>query len=137
MNRTDIAMPVAKSINIISGTFDDCYEPWRLARCFLGELHEVVSCALFLYSSTDRSLRVLDIGMGREGTVTDLENEPIRSKAQNGTPEEAKALLEKAVAAVKEDKSKALDMFNKGPLGSSARVIELGGPIHPSGVSSQ
>jgi hypothetical protein len=82
----------------------------------------------------NRSLRVLDIGMGREGTVTDLENEPIRSKAQ---PEEAKALLEKAVAAVKEDKSKALDMFNKGPLGSSARVIELGGPIHPSGVSSQ
>jgi hypothetical protein len=85
----------------------------------------------------NRSLRVLDIGMGREGTVTDLENEPKRSKAQNGTPEEAKALLEKAVAAVKEDKSKALDMFNKGPLGSSARVIELGGPIHPSGVSSQ
>jgi hypothetical protein len=31
-----------------------------------------------------------------------------------GTPEEAKAMLEKAVAAVKEDKAKALDMFNKG-----------------------
>ena len=30
---------------------------------------------------------------------------------QYGTPEEAKALLEKAVAAVKEDKAKALDMF--------------------------
>ena len=31
-----------------------------------------------------------------------------------GTAEEAKAMLVKAVAAVKEDKSKALDMFNKG-----------------------
>jgi hypothetical protein len=31
-----------------------------------------------------------------------------------GTPEEAKAMLERAVAAVKEDKAKALDMFNKG-----------------------
>jgi len=31
---------------------------------------------------------------------------------QYGTPEEAKALLEKAVAAVKEDKAKALDMFS-------------------------
>ena len=33
--------------------------------------------------------------------------------AQFGTPEEAKAMLERAVAAVKEDKAKALDMFNK------------------------
>ena len=31
-----------------------------------------------------------------------------------GTSEEAKAMLEKAVAAVKKDKAKALDMFNKG-----------------------
>jgi single cache domain-containing protein len=31
-----------------------------------------------------------------------------------GTPEEAKAMLERVVAAVKEDKAKALDMFNKG-----------------------
>jgi len=30
-----------------------------------------------------------------------------------GTPAEAKAMLEKAVAAVKADKAKALDMFNK------------------------
>ena len=33
---------------------------------------------------------------------------------QYGTPEEAKAMLEKAVAAVKENKAKAIDMFNKG-----------------------
>jgi hypothetical protein len=31
-----------------------------------------------------------------------------------GTAGEAKAMLEKAVAAVKADKTKALDMFNKG-----------------------
>ena len=31
-----------------------------------------------------------------------------------GTPAEAKAMLEKAVAAVKQDKSKALEMFTKG-----------------------
>src|SRR5690349_11803651 len=34
--------------------------------------------------------------------------------AQGGTAEEAKAMLDKAVAAVKADKAKALDMFNKG-----------------------
>jgi signal transduction histidine kinase len=33
---------------------------------------------------------------------------------QYGTADEAKAMLMKAVAAVKADKSKALDMFNKG-----------------------
>jgi hypothetical protein len=31
-----------------------------------------------------------------------------------GTSEEAKAMLDKALAAVKKDKAKALDMFNKG-----------------------
>ena len=33
--------------------------------------------------------------------------------ADFGTEEEAKAMLERAVAAVKEDKAKALEMFNK------------------------
>src|SRR5262249_57993027 len=36
------------------------------------------------------------------------------AQAQYGTPAEAKAMLEKAVAAVKSDKAKALDLFNKG-----------------------
>jgi hypothetical protein len=35
-------------------------------------------------------------------------------QAQHGTADEAKAMLLKAVAAVKVDKTKALDMFNKG-----------------------
>jgi hypothetical protein len=34
------------------------------------------------------------------------------------TAEEAKAMLERAVAAVKEDKGKALDMFNEGESGT-------------------
>ena len=34
--------------------------------------------------------------------------------SSGGTAAEAKAMLEKAVAAVKADKAKALDMFNKG-----------------------
>ena len=42
---------------------------------------------------------------------------------QYGTPDEAKALLEKAVAAVKEDKAKALDMFNKGEGGFKDRDL--------------
>jgi hypothetical protein len=36
------------------------------------------------------------------------------AQAQYGSAAEAKAMLEKAVAAVKADKAKALDMFNKG-----------------------
>jgi signal transduction histidine kinase len=47
---------------------------------------------------------------------------PIRA-GQYGTPEEAKAMLEKAVAAVKEDKAKALDMFNKGEGGFKDRDL--------------
>ena len=42
---------------------------------------------------------------------------------QYGTPEEAKALLEKAVVAVKQDKAKALDMFNKGEGGFKDRDL--------------
>src|SRR5215471_19349413 len=43
--------------------------------------------------------------------------------ADFGTPEEAKAMLERAVAAVKEDKAKALDMFNKGEGGFKDRDL--------------
>jgi hypothetical protein len=43
--------------------------------------------------------------------------------AQYGTPEEAKAMLDKAVAAVKADKTKALDIFNKGEGGFKDRDL--------------
>src|SRR5262249_14662262 len=43
--------------------------------------------------------------------------------AEFGTAEEAKAMLERAVAAGKEDKAKALDMFNKGEGGFKDRDL--------------
>ena len=43
--------------------------------------------------------------------------------AEYGTAEEAKAMLNKAVGAVKEDKAKALDMFNKGEGGFKDRDL--------------
>ena len=43
--------------------------------------------------------------------------------AQYGTAEEAKGMLNKAVAAVQEDKAKALDMFNKGEGGFKDRDL--------------
>ena len=53
-------------------------EPWRLARCFLGEVTEVVSCALRSFTQArNRPLRGLHIVMGREGC-----NRP-RERAEN------------------------------------------------------
>ena len=43
--------------------------------------------------------------------------------ADFGTPEEAKGMLEKAVVALKEDKAKALDMFNKAEGGFRDRDL--------------
>jgi hypothetical protein len=43
--------------------------------------------------------------------------------AKFGTAEEAKAMLERAVAAVKEDKVKALNMFNNGEGGFKDRDL--------------
>jgi signal transduction histidine kinase len=43
--------------------------------------------------------------------------------AQYGTADEARAMLDKAVAAVKQDKTKALDMFNKGEGGFKDRDL--------------
>jgi hypothetical protein len=60
---------------------------------------------------------------------------------QGGTAQEARAMLDKAVAAVKADKTKALDMFNKGEGGfkdrdlyvfcanvTDAKLVALGNP---------
>jgi hypothetical protein len=41
----------------------------------------------------------------------------LAQQAQFGSAAEAKAMLEKAVTAIKADKAKALDMFNKGAAG--------------------
>jgi signal transduction histidine kinase len=44
-------------------------------------------------------------------------------QSKYGTEEEAKAMLTKAIAAVKADKTKALDMFNKGEGGFADRDL--------------
>ena len=43
--------------------------------------------------------------------------------AEYGTAEEAKAMLERAVAALKEDEAKALQMFSKGEGGFKDRDL--------------
>jgi tRNA (cmo5U34)-methyltransferase len=57
-----------------SGTLGDNYELWRLARPFLGEVHEVVVRAVRSFTQArHRPLRALDIGMGMgEGAITGL-----------------------------------------------------------------
>ena len=63
------------------------------------------------------------------------------AQQQYGTADEAKAMLTKAVAAVKADKAKALDMFNKGEGGfldrdlypfcfsaSDGKIVAVGNP---------
>jgi len=47
----------------------------------------------------------------------------IAAAAEFGTAEEAKAMLERAVAAVKEDKAKALERFNNGEDGFKDRDL--------------
>jgi Single Cache domain 2 len=47
----------------------------------------------------------------------------LAAQAQFGTEKEAKAVLEKAVAALKENKEKALEMFNKGEGGFKDRDL--------------
>src|SRR5262249_1238479 len=65
------------------------------------------------------------------------------AQQSHGTAQEAKAMLDKVVAAVKADKTKALDMFNKGEGGfadrdlypfcfniSDGRIVAVGNPKH-------
>jgi signal transduction histidine kinase len=47
----------------------------------------------------------------------------VKAAGEFGSAEEAKALLDKAVVAVKEDKAKALDLFNKGEGGFKDRDL--------------
>jgi hypothetical protein len=53
-----------------------------------------------------------------------LSTAAIAQQAPFGTAAEAKAMLERAVAAVKADKAKALEMFNKGEGGFKDRDLQ-------------
>jgi hypothetical protein len=62
-------------------------------------------------------LTLIVVGLLLSGTATATQ------AAEFGTPEEAKAMLDKAIAAVKEDKEKALAMFNNGESGFKDRDL--------------
>jgi hypothetical protein len=62
-------------------------------------------------------VRAFMIAAASAGVLTLSPTAFAQQKSQYGNADEAKAMLTKAVAAVKADKTKALDMFNKGESG--------------------
>jgi hypothetical protein len=57
---------------------------------------------------------------------------PTLAETQFATPEEAKALLEKAVAVVKQDKAKAFEMFATGEGGFKSKDLYVWSPTPPT-----
>src|SRR5277367_2900290 len=85
-------------------------------------------------------IRGLMMGMVSAAAVT-LSAAAFAQDDRFGTAQEARAMLDKVVAAVKADKTKALDMFNKGEGGfrdrelypfcfnlSDGKVVAIGNP---------
>ena len=74
MDKTAASSPAGIRERRFSGTLGDDFELWRLARPFLGEVHEVVARAVRSFTQArDRPLRALDIGMGMgDGAITGL-----------------------------------------------------------------
>src|SRR6476660_74800 len=69
-------------------------------------------------------VRHLSIAIGLAATlVLSSSSSFAAEKAKFGSEQEAKAMLEKAVAALKADKAKALAMFNKGEGGFKDRDL--------------
>ena len=68
-------------------------------------------------------LRNLAFAVGCAVSLIVLCTAPLLAAADFGTPEEAKAMLEEAVAAVKQDKAKALDSCNAGEAGFKDRDL--------------
>lgn len=64
---------------------------------------------------TVAAMMVLAAGIGLGGLA--------QAAGDKGSPAEAKAMLEKAVSALKQDKTKALDMFTKGEGGFKDRDL--------------
>ena len=67
--------------------------------------------------------RTLMIGAASAAVLT-LSAAAFAQQGQLGTAQEARAMLDKAVAAVKADKEKALAMFNKGEGGFKDRDLQ-------------
>ena len=67
-------------------------------------------------------LRTLMLALGASVLVV-TSHAAAPAQAQFGSEQEARAMLEKAVAAMKADKTKALEMFNKGESGFRDRDL--------------
>ena len=68
------------------------------------------------------------------GAVSALTLSAAAFAQQGGTAQEARAMLDKAVVAVKADKTKALDMFNKGEGGFRDRDLYVFWANAPDGI---
>src|SRR2546430_11961098 len=69
-------------------------------------------------------MRHLSIAIGLAATLVISSSSSFAAEeAKFGSEQEAKAMLEKAVAALKDDKAKAIEMFNKGEGGFKDRDI--------------
>ena len=73
-------------------------------------------------------MRHLALAIGTAATMLfahplDSAEAPAAQKAQFGSEQEARAMLEKAVATLKADKAKALETFNKGEAGFKDRDL--------------
>ena len=69
-------------------------------------------------------VRVLAIAIGPAVVLALFTPTPaLNAQASHGTEQEARAMLDRAVAAMKKDKAKALEMFNKGEGGFRDRDL--------------
>src|SRR6266566_780572 len=99
------------------------------------------SCRRAVLTGRRSMMRTFMIAAASVAVLT-LSPAAFAQKADHGTADEAKAMLVKAVAAVHADKTKALDMFNKGEGGfldrdlyvfcgniSDGKIVALGIPM--------
>ena len=74
-------------------------------------------------------MRHLSIAIGLAATlVLSSSSSFAAEEAKFGSEQEAKAMLEKAVAALKDDKAKALAMFNRARAASRTVIFMCGAP---------
>src|SRR5262245_11861132 len=134
MDKTAAPSPAGTRERRFSGTLGDDYELWRLARPFLGEVHEVVARAVRSFTQArDHPLSALDIGMGMgDGAITGLlladaqlsvtgvDNEPkmIKKACERLTPDlscgRLKIVLDDALHFLTNQPSHAFDIIASG-----------------------
>src|SRR6266478_7535925 len=95
----------------------------KIPNCAVQTLKLTFLAAGFTYEG-GVMMRHLSIAIGLAATlVLSSSSSFAAEEAKFGSEQEAKAMLEKAVAALKDDKAKALAMFNKGEGGFKDRDL--------------